>query len=189
MKLAYALALLVLCVSMSADAATLRDIHVDHVNGSYILRSEVWFDASIEQIYGVLADWDLSTRFSSAIVEARNLEPDSEGRSRYYSRNEFCLLFFCIDVVRSGHLEQKPLEYIHATADPEISDFHVAVESWLFTEEDGGTVVIYLVELKPKFWIPPLIGPYIIERKMRKGGGDAIHRIEAVAKEVFGDAE
>ncbi len=189
MKLACALALLVLGTPMTADAATMRDIHVDHVNGSFILRSEVWFDASIEQIYGVLADWDLSTQFSSVIVEARNLEPDAEGRPRYYCRNEFCLLFFCMDVVRSGHLEQKPLEYIHATADPEISDFHVALESWLFSEEDGGTVVIYLVELKPKFWIPPLIGPYIIERKMRKGGGDAIHRIEAVAKEVFGDAE
>ena len=189
MKLACAVALAVLGGPMTADAATMRDIHVDRVDGVYIMRSEVWFDASIEQIYKVLADWDLSTRFSSVIVESRNLEPDAEGRPRYYCRNRICLLFFCMNFERSGYVEQKPLEYIHATADPEISDFHVAAESWVFREENGGTVVVYLVELKPKFWIPPLIGPYLIKRKMRKDGGDAIHRIEAVAKEVFGDAE
>ncbi len=189
MKLAYALALLVLGAPMTAEAATMRNIRVDRVEGIYIMRSEVWFDARIEQIYGVLADWDLSTRYSSVIVESRNLEPDAQGRPRYYCRNKICLLFFCMNFERSGHVEQKPLEYIYATAHPEISDFHVATESWLFSEEDGGTVVVYLVELKPKFWIPPVIGPYIIKRKMRKDGGDAIHRIEAVAKEVFGDAE
>ncbi len=189
MKLACAVTLVVLGTPMIVDAATMRYVNVDRVDGVYIMRSEVWFDASIEQVYGVLADWDLSTQYSSVIVESRNLEPAADGRPRYFARNKVCLLFFCMDFVRSGHLDQQPLEYIHATADPEISDFHLAKESWLFSEEDGGTAVVYFLELKPKFWIPPLIGPYIMKRKMRKSGGDAIHRIEAVAKDWHGDAE
>jgi hypothetical protein len=34
----------------------------------------------------------------------------------------------------------------------------------------------------PKFWVPPAIGPYMIKRKMKKEGGEAVDRIEQVAR-------
>jgi hypothetical protein len=38
--------------------------------------------------------------------------------------------------------------------------------------------------MEPDFWIPPGIGPYLIKRKFRNNGGDAIDRIEAIAREL-----
>ncbi len=169
--------------------ATLRDVTVDRVDGVYTMRSEVWFDASIEQIFGVFLDWELSTKFSSVIVESRNLEPDDQGRRGYYSRNRACLWFYCRSFERYGFVEHKPLEFIEAMADPERSDFHISNERWEFRAEDRGTIVVYDLEMKPKFFIPPLIGPIIMKRRLRKGGADAIDRIEAIAQQRTVDGD
>ena len=148
-----------------------------------------WFGVNVEQIYGVLLDWDLSTRFSSVVVEARNVEPDEDGRPRYYSRNCACIWFYCKSFERFGWVASKHLKYIEATVDPEKSDFHISNERWDFREEDNGTVVVYHLEMKPKFFIPPLIGPVILKNKLKRSSGEAIDRIEAVAKEWEPDGD
>ena len=66
--------------------------------------------------------------------------------------------------------------------DPVRSDFHVSDERWEFREEDNGTVVVYDLRMKPKFFIPPIIGPALMKRKLKSGGIRAIDRIEAVAQ-------
>jgi hypothetical protein len=38
--------------------------------------------------------------------------------------------------------------------------------------------------MKPKLWIPPVIGPYVIKRRLREGGSYAIQRIEAIARNM-----
>ena len=171
-----------LLVPALAGAAELKSVTVDRIDGHYVMQSEVWFDAEIEQLYGVLMDYDLSTRFSSVIVEARNIEPDEQGRPRFYSRYEACVLFFCMTFERYGHVEAELNLVIIATADPETSDFHMSKEIWHFRSEDGGTLLSYDVDMKPKFWIPPLIGPYYIKKKLKSSSGNAIDRIEAIAQ-------
>lgn len=166
-----------------AGAATLREISVDHVAGAYIMQSEVWFDVDIERIYGLLLDWDESSKFSSVIVESRNLAPASDGRGRYYSHTRGCLWFFCKSFERYGYVEHEPFRFIRATVDPEKSDFEVSDERWEFREEANGTVVIYAFKMKPKFFIPPLIGPAILKNKLRNGGINAIERIELLARD------
>lgn len=182
------IAAVVLLLPLSTGAATLRDVEVDRVDGVYTLQSQVWFDAGIEQTYAVFRDWDLSTRFSSVVVESRNLEPDETGRPGFYNRNRACIWFYCQTFERYGWVDEKPLEFIEATADPERSDFHLSVERWEFVAEDQGTLVKYRLEMRPKFFIPPLIGPALVKRKLKKGSGDAIDRIERLAQEQTVDA-
>ena len=75
----------ILLVPTVGHAATLRSVTVDRVDGVYVMRSEVWFDVGIDKIFGVLLDWDQSTKFSSVIVESRNLAPAADGRGRFYA--------------------------------------------------------------------------------------------------------
>lgn len=183
------LGLLLLFLSGLALAADLRNVSVERIDGVYTMRSEVWFDASIEQMYAVLLDWDLSTEFSSVVVESRNLEPDEQGRPQFYNRNEACVAFFCKSFERFGFVEHKPHEFIRAAIYPEKSDFHVSDEHWTFREEGDGTMVHYELAFKPKFFVPPLIGPYLIKRKLRNDSGDALDRIEAIARDLIVNAE
>lgn len=171
----------------SARAAELRDINVEHFKGRYTVDSVVWFDATVEQVFEVFRQWDLSTKFSSAIAESRDLAADEHGRPQYYVRNEGCLLFFCKSFVRQGYVELEVNRELRAFANPDISDFRLSNESWTFVAEDGGTVVSYRLKMEPKFWVPPGIGPYLIKRKFRNNGGDAIDRIEAIAQGIATD--
>jgi hypothetical protein len=181
------LILILTAVPVFAGAATLREVTVDHVDGTYVMRSEAWFDVGIEKIFALLLDWDQSTKFSSVIVESRNLAPAPDGRGRFYSRNQGCLWFFCKSFERYGYVEHERFKFIEATIDPEKSDFEVSDERWEFHEEEDGTVVIYAFRMKPKFFIPPLIGPAILKSKLKNGGVNAIDRIEALAQDYTPD--
>jgi len=173
-----------LALSQAVQSADILSIEVDNDKGTYTLTSEVWFDATIEQVFEVYRYWEYSTRFSSAIVEARDLPADEHGRPHFYIRNKGCVLFFCQSFVRNGYIEAETNKELRAFADPKTSDFHHSIESWHFVAQDGGTVVTYDLSMEPKFWIPPGIGPYLIKRKLKKNGGDAVNRIEVIAREI-----
>lgn len=180
------LLLLTLLAPAFAAAAEMRSVHVEHQGKRYIMQSEVAFDVGIEVLYEVFLDYDLSAQFSSWIVEARNLELE-DGRRGYFIQNRGCLMFICQTTVREGVVVHEPFERIEAIADPSLSDFEVSNERWTFHEEDGATVVTYHLEMVPKFWIPPVVGPYVIKRKLRASGGDALDRIEEIAQRRAAD--
>lgn len=174
-----------------AHGADLREIEVERVDGNYMLHSVVWFDAGIETVYNVFLDWDLSEQFSSVVVEARNTGSDENGDRGFYSLNRACVLFYCKSFERHGRVEHEPVSVIKAITDPEKSDFHLSNETWEFEEEGNGTLITYQLEMRPKFWIPPVIGPYVLKKKLRDDGVHALNRIEAIAKdkEQIVDAE
>ena len=177
-----ALVVALLLATSVATAADLRSIDVTYDGKVYEFESIVWFGTGIDETYEVFSRWDYSTRFSSAVAEARDTEVD--GQPGYYVVNRGCVLFFCKTLKREGRVEREHNKVMRAYADPEKSDFRQADEVWEFTEEDGGTRVIYRLTMQPGFWVPPAIGPWMIKRKLRKEGGEAIDRIEEVAREV-----
>lgn len=178
---------LLLGLSPVAQSADILSVEVESEDGTYTLSSEVWFDATIDQVFEVYRHWEYSPKFSSAIVEARDLPPDEQGRAQFYIRNRGCVLFFCQSFERHGYLEAEGNTELRAFADPKSSDFHHSNESWRFVERDGGTVVSYDLSMAPKFWIPPGIGPYLIKRKLKKNGDEAVDRIELIAQGIGGE--
>ena len=168
-------------------AAEMRSIDVQYEDGYYTLESVVWFDAGLRPMFDVFSSWDLSEQFSGAVIEARDLEMDDLGRPGFFVVNRGCVMFFCKTLTRQGYVEIEKEKVLRAFADPALSDFKVSNESWEFAEESGGTVVRYTLFMRPDFWVPPAIGPYLIKRKLRTDGGQALDRIEAIAK-TYGDS-
>ncbi len=171
-------ALCLLLAAQAGFAAELRSIELTREGDRFIGTAEVWLDAPREQVFEVMADWDLSTQFSSLIVESRDLERGPDGGPGFYMKNKGCVLFFCKTFEREGSVEREPYERISAAADPDKSDFHMSEEIWQFEQTDDGTLVNYRIEMNPKFWVPPVIGPYAIKQKIRKDGVEALRRIE-----------
>lgn len=180
-QLAFALAVFLLA-SLPVEAADLQDVAVERVEGRYVLRSEVLFDTSRENLYRVLTDYDLYKRFTSAFTESKNLEPNEDGQPQFYNKMEGCILLFCITFERYGHLELEPMTEIKAIVDPERSDFEYSVERWEFVDKGEKTLLIYEFEMEPAFWVPPVIGPFYIRRALAAGAVDAVDRIEALAQ-------
>ncbi len=172
----------ILLVSRVVISAELRDVVVEKEEKRYRLTSETRFDTSAADLYRVLTDYDLFTEFSSVFVESRNLRAAANGKPRYFTRMEGCVLLFCKSFVRIGELTLTPHKEIIATADPKQSDFNYSRERWLLVADGDGVLLKYEFELEPSFWVPPVIGPYVMKRALRSGGADAVDRIEALAQ-------
>lgn len=169
-------------IAGGALSAELRDVVVEKEDKRYRLTSETRIDASVADLYRVLTDYDLFTEFSSVFVESRNLRAAANGKPRYFTRMEGCMLLFCKSFVRIGELTLTPHNEIVATADPKQSDFNYSRERWLLEADGDGVLLKYEFELEPSFWVPPVIGPYVMKRALRAGGADAVNRIEALAQ-------
>jgi hypothetical protein len=174
--------LTLLALAVPGLAAEIRSLDVRYEDGYYTMRSEAWFDVGVEPMYDVFSSWEISTEFSSAIVEARDLAPDASGRPGFYTVARGCVLFFCKSLTRQGYVERDPPQLLRAVADPEQSDFEVSDETWEFEAVDGGTSVTYTLLMKPSFWVPPAIGPFVIKRTLRNKAGQALDRIESIAR-------
>ena len=178
-------AVLLLLQGLTAVAAELRDVVVKKEGDRYHLTSTTYFEATQSQLYNTLIDFDKYPLFSSAFVEAENREPDEQGRPQFYTRMEGCAMLFCKTYIRVGYLELQPKFDIVAMVDPEESNFAYSRERWQLIPEGEGTLMIYDFEMEPGFWVPPIIGPYVIKRALRSGGSNAVNRIEAVALAYF----
>ena len=164
--------------------ATIRNVTIEHDSGRYRLTSSTYLDAPREAVFRILTDYQQFERISSAFEESRYLPPDSDGTLMVYTRVQGCVLFFCKSVERVERLETEAPGFIRTTADPARSDFRYARSEWRLEPAHLGTEVNYSVELEPDFWVPPVIGPWVIKRRLVRGGVDAVARIEGYAQQM-----
>ncbi len=168
--------------SLDVCGADLRSIEVWQEGDRYHLVSESLIGASQDALYAVLTDYEQFKKFTSAIVASNNVEAGEDGRPRFYTRMQGCVLLYCHTFVRRGYLLLTPKSDIVAISEPENSDFDFSREHWQLSGEGEGTVMIYKFEMDPGFWLPPYIGPYYLKRALKNGSIRAIQRIEALAR-------
>lgn len=171
-------------MGLIAAAATLASVVVDYDAGRYELDADAFLAAPREAIFVVLTDYDRFGRISSTYKEYGFMDPMPDGTPVIFTRMEGCVLVFCRSLTRVERLESEAPGFIRTVALPDKSDFHHSVSEFRLNSEAGGTRVLYHLEMEPKFWVPPLIGPWILQRKLARGGADAIQRIERLAQEL-----
>jgi len=169
------------CLASVATAAELRSLDVDRKRGHILVASETYMDAPPDAVFKILADYDGFTRISKIFTETRYLERDEIGNGLVYSRAEGCVLFFCTKLERVEQLTVIPGREIVAVALPEQSDVDYSIGRWVLEPEGDGTRVLYGLEFKPSFWVPPLLGPLILRSKLRSRGREAADRVEELA--------
>lgn len=164
-------------------AAEVRSIDIEHDGERYRLVSTSHFDASREDVYAALIDYDRLTEISAAIEDSHYLDATDAGLPLVYTRIGACMLFFCKTVEKVERLEADRPCYIATTALPAQSNVRYSRSEWLLTQaDDGGTRVIYRLGFEPDFWVPPFIGPYVIRKMLRKEGVAAVQVIEDMAR-------
>ncbi len=174
-------AALLAATASATSAAELREIAVKRESGYIYVESETFMAAPIEKVFDILSDYDRFDRVSSTFVESRFLEREPDGGGVVYTMAKGCVAFFCSTIERTERLEVTTPTFIQATVIPESSDVKDGVARWVLEPEDGGTRVLYEMEMKPDFWIPPLLGTFLLKRSLKKVGGHAAQRIEDIA--------
>lgn len=169
--------------SAPAAAAELLSLEVSHESGTYSLHTVSRFEAPAAAVYAVLTDFDNFHRIAGAFEESRVLEPAADGSPRVYTRLRGCVLLFCRTLERVERLTLEPDRAIVAYAEPEASDVRSGHSQWRLRADGDATVVEFDTTMEPDFWVPPLIGPAVIKRRLARDGERAVQRIERLAAE------
>ena len=170
--------------SMIVQGATLDSVVVTYDSGRYSLEADAHMDAPREAIFAVLTDYDRFGRISSAYKEYGFMDPAPDGTPIVFTRMEGCILIFCRSLSRVERLESEAPGLIRTVTLPEQSDFRYSVSQWRLEPEADGTRISYQLDVEPNFWVPPIIGPWMLQRRLQRGGAAAVDRIERLAQEL-----
>ena len=85
-----------MCLAMApAQAAELLDIKVEREGDRYKLESNIRFKVDQQSLYSVIINYDRFEEMSSIFVDTYNMEPGPDGRPRFYTLMEGCVVIFC----------------------------------------------------------------------------------------------
>jgi Polyketide cyclase / dehydrase and lipid transport len=163
-------------------AAEMTFIEMWEEGDRYHLRSESLIEAPPELVLSTLLDYENFYRISGGIKETRYVEPDTDGVPRAYTRVESCVLFFCRSIEKVERVIVVSSQEIVLDVDPEKSDFRYNHSRWLIKPNGKGTRLGYVMVMEPDFWIPPLIGPWAIKKKLASAAMNMAHRLEHMAR-------
>lgn len=171
---------LLLACSAALPAAELVALDVERDGRVIQVSSELHIAAPRSLVYAILSDYERLPQLSSRFKESR-VEQGADSSTWVYTVVEGCVLFFCRSVARYAQLETQPDTMIMAIVDPARSDFELGEERWELATRNDTTVVHYTHTLEPKFWVPPVIGVWVIRKTLREDALKAASRIERMA--------
>ena len=162
------LLLALVCLASAAQAAQVLSVHVTHHHARFVVLTHVRIDASPPAVFRALQDYRAVSRFNPHLHLDRIRRSSNPDRVRLYTTLHACVLFFC------KVLRQEQLIQVHGTAHGGVlratlirplNDFKSAVGRWIVgpcAAHPATTCMRTRFAFVPRFWIPPLIGPWII---------------------------
>jgi hypothetical protein len=181
-----ALAATLAVASAATSAATIERLDITRDGARFSMALSAQIDAPLERSYAVFRDFSLLPQINDAVEQVRLLDDAPPGAQRLYTRVRVCVSLFCtrLDQVQDlrEHSDAQGRSF-HAVVIPERSNLRHGNAQWHMRECSGGTCLEFRAQLEPKFWVPPLIGPWLIERAMRREAVATALGIERLARE------
>ena len=155
-----------LCLPVCVFAGEVLQSSVELDDGVYRIAVDARIDAAADDVYRMITDYEHLGAINHAIVESRIVDTFGPDSHRVQSVIRACILFFCRrvhqvqDIVRSGRRR------VVADILPERSDFRSGRAEWRLEPAGTATLMHFSARLEPAFLVPPLIGPWLFERKI-----------------------
>lgn len=173
--------------AFSALAGKVYTAEVTHQSGSYFVEVDALISAPEAKIRSLLTDYNHLSRVNPAIEISEILLERKMGDYMVRTVTEACVWFYCMRVQQVQNVIESQDGSITAIIIPEKSDFqhgYARVNIW---SEPDGTRVLFRSEVRPDFWIPPLIGPWLIKRKLKSETLETVQNLERLALPVTSD--
>ena len=164
-----------------AAPATILRTEATHDDDRYKLTFEVVLNAERDKVWSIMTDYNRLPRVSKVIVESRILKKEDENRYRVGVTLHACVLIFCKTMKKVVDIQAWPRNDIIVIGDPALSDFSYSVERWRVVAEGAKTRLYYSAEMVPDFFIPPLIGPWLMKSFLQKEIKATAIQVEALA--------
>lgn len=161
------LVVLAILVTTSALAVEKNDVRVVTEDRSYRIYMAFEVPASIEQVKSVLTDFAHPSRLSSAVI-AREVLGQQDGVVRVRTEFRDCVLLFCKTMMLIHDVTVSENE-VRADVVPEGSDFRHGFLRWsIHGAGDIDAHVVFEAVMEPDFFVPPLIGGFLVRKALGK---------------------
>lgn len=157
---------------------------VDHQDKRYFMEIEALINADSIIVKRLLTDYNHLKRLNDIIKQSYIVYSLDDVSHRVYLNAESCITFFCKSITQVQDIEELPGNVLVATVVPAKSDFDYAHARWKIRAEGARTRIFFNTDLRPSFWVPPLIGPPLIESKLREEALRTIDGLERLAGKI-----
>lgn len=171
----------------AAGAAQVDRVEVERKGGRFHVEMHTRLSVPPQAAYATFSRFEDLPRINPSVRRASIIGHNGEA-TRVESRLKVCLAFFCPkfrmtqDMLGGAEGEAFTLA---ATVVPELSDYRYGVGTWTFAPCEDGTCLSFVAELEPKFWIPPLIGTWLMRRELRAQAKATSEGIERLARQAM----
>jgi hypothetical protein len=171
---------IVLLLQAGAWAADIDVVSVERDGDRYRVDMQVRLEADAVLARDLMRDASRLPEINDNIVSA--MVP-ADGH--LHTVVEFCVTFFCRRVEQLQTVEAGKPATLKMTVLPESSDLTYGEATWDFRALDADrSYMRFNAEIVPDFWVPPVIGPWLIRRKMLEQARVTAAGIEQVAAEL-----
>lgn len=175
-------AVLLLCVVQVVAAGEIQHASVKFSRGAYTVDFDGLIAAGPAEVYRLVTDHDHLRLLNDDVLESILLTlPDAPEKKRRVILH-ICILFFCHDMKIVESLQENGKDELIATVVPGESDFKQGHTVWRIMSGDAGRSRLQLHStFTPAFWVPPVIGPWLVRKKMEQELSVMMVRLEAYA--------
>ena len=175
---------LLLLSAASAIGGKVYTASATHQSGVYFVEVDALVNVPEPQARALLTDYNHLGRINEAIEVSEILKTRKPGDYRVRTVTEACIWFYCKRIHQVQDVIEAYDGSVTATVIPQQSDFRHGYARLNLWQEPGGTRVLIRSEVEPDFWIPPIIGPWLIKRKLRSEALESVQNLERVAQEA-----
>ncbi|MBI5461660.1 MAG: hypothetical protein HY941_05680 [Gammaproteobacteria bacterium] len=182
MSVRVSMLILVLAGVGTVWAGELLEVGIERVDRRYAVDIDARFNTSAERLRVLLTDYPNLGRINASIQHSEVLETNAPQQHCVRTEAHVCVGFFCKDIVQVQDVGVLADGTILATLRPQGSYFSYGIARWQFWEEPTGARMRFHSEIEPAFWVPPIIGPWLIQRALRAETLKSVANLERLAE-------
>lgn len=165
-----------------AHAATVERMQVERQGKAYQVTARIHLDVPREAAFKAATDFKRLPDYSPMIEATRLLS-----HRKLSSRMRLCVLAFCKTVRQIMRYHMRPPKRLDMHVVPGKGDLSAGGAHWRFlVDGTAETMLLFDASVTPAFWVPPLIGPWLIARKLREQAASTATAIESLARKRAG---
>ncbi len=170
--------------------AEVNSVKVSQEKGVYHLHINMTVNADADSIKRIITDYENLTLTNPYLKESKLINKSEDERTTVSMLTEICIFLICYNIrhVQTFYLINNNVLYSRII--PGMSDFKSGWLRWEIKEKDSNrispdTQIIFDTEVIPDFFIPPVIGPYQVKKKMFEIAKATINNLEEKSNNII----
>lgn len=174
--------LLLIFFSPAGNTGEVISAYVEHNDERYVIEVDMRINAQPDKAYALITSYNNLQQLNDSIEKSELIYSLDDKNHRVLVISDACVLFFCKTITQVQDIQEISNEVIVATVIPEKSSFDYAHARWHIRKDGNGTRITFSSDLKPSFWVPPVIGPALIKSKLEDEVLGTIETLEKLAR-------